>query len=318
MELLVVYPGSAAARPGAHARPRRVPVEGRRRRPRTPPRHEPPDGWAGAVVACDADPEGAWALCRALRKRDDAGRAAAACWSAARSWPTSSCATTCSTTSASRRSTRSRSRRGCATCCSRAAARREPEMVEYSGLALNLETYQASIEGRPLDLTYMEYELLKFLAQNPGKVFTREMLLSAGVGLRVLRRRPHGRRAHPPPARQARRGAGQPDPDRPLGRLPLRPEPLGLRSDQLRRAPPTPDRRTPACPCSLGWMWSRAQDLLRRDPTPDRTTTAPWCCRELAPARAAPSLNSFVPASWFGLYTSTHTIGTSASGIDII
>ena len=27
-------------------------------------------------------------------------------------------------------------------------------------------------------LTYMEYELLKFLAQNPGKVFTREMLLS--------------------------------------------------------------------------------------------------------------------------------------------
>ncbi|MGH9132431.1 MAG: winged helix-turn-helix domain-containing protein, partial [Ilumatobacteraceae bacterium] len=41
-----------------------------------------------------------------------------------------------------------------------------------------LETYQASIAGRPIDLTYMEYELLKFLAQNPGKVFTREMLLS--------------------------------------------------------------------------------------------------------------------------------------------
>jgi DNA-binding response OmpR family regulator len=53
-----------------------------------------------------------------------------------------------------------------------------PELVEYAGLVLNLETYQASIEGRPLDLTYMEYELLKFLAQNPGKVFTREMLLS--------------------------------------------------------------------------------------------------------------------------------------------
>ena len=34
----------------------------------------------------------------------------------------------------------------------------------------------------------MEYELLKFLAQHPGKVFTREMLLSARVGLRVLRR----------------------------------------------------------------------------------------------------------------------------------
>jgi hypothetical protein len=31
---------------------------------------------------------------------------------------------------------------------------------------------------RPIDLTYMEYELLKFLAQHPGKVFTRETLLS--------------------------------------------------------------------------------------------------------------------------------------------
>ena len=51
-------------------------------------------------------------------------------------------------------------------------------LVEYSGLVLNLETYQASFGGRPLDLTYMEYELLKFLAQNPGKVFSRETLLS--------------------------------------------------------------------------------------------------------------------------------------------
>jgi DNA-binding response OmpR family regulator len=52
------------------------------------------------------------------------------------------------------------------------------DLVEYGELTLNLETYQASIGGRPLDMTYMEYELLKFLAQNPGKVFTREMLLS--------------------------------------------------------------------------------------------------------------------------------------------
>ena len=53
-----------------------------------------------------------------------------------------------------------------------------PELVEYGGLVLNLETYQAAIDGSPLDLTYMEYELLKFLAQHPGKVFTRETLLS--------------------------------------------------------------------------------------------------------------------------------------------
>jgi DNA-binding response OmpR family regulator len=53
-----------------------------------------------------------------------------------------------------------------------------PELVEYGPLALNLETYQALISGRPLDLTYMEYELLRFLAVHPGRVFTREMLLS--------------------------------------------------------------------------------------------------------------------------------------------
>ncbi len=53
-----------------------------------------------------------------------------------------------------------------------------PELVEYGPLALNLETYQAAIAGRPLDLTYMEYELLKFLSSHPGKVFTREVLLS--------------------------------------------------------------------------------------------------------------------------------------------
>jgi DNA-binding response OmpR family regulator len=52
------------------------------------------------------------------------------------------------------------------------------DLVEYGDLTLNLETYQAHIGGRPLDMTYMEYELLKFLAQNPGKVFTREILLS--------------------------------------------------------------------------------------------------------------------------------------------
>src|SRR5437762_2770108 len=33
-------------------------------------RIEPEDGWSGAIVCADADPEAAFALCRALRKRD--------------------------------------------------------------------------------------------------------------------------------------------------------------------------------------------------------------------------------------------------------
>ena len=52
------------------------------------------------------------------------------------------------------------------------------EVLTHGDLSLNLETYQAAVNGRPLDLTYMEYELLKFLVSHPGKVFSRETLLS--------------------------------------------------------------------------------------------------------------------------------------------
>ena len=52
------------------------------------------------------------------------------------------------------------------------------EIIEHGPLVLNLETYQAAVSGRVMDLTYMEYELLRFLAARPGKVFTRETLLS--------------------------------------------------------------------------------------------------------------------------------------------
>jgi len=53
-----------------------------------------------------------------------------------------------------------------------------PEVIEYGPLEINVETYQAAVAGRVLDLTYMEYELLRFLAAHPAKVFTRETLLS--------------------------------------------------------------------------------------------------------------------------------------------
>ena len=52
----------------------------------------------------------------------------------------------------------------------------DQEVIEHGPLVLNLETYQAGIGGRALDLTYMEYQLLRFLATHPGKVFTRETL----------------------------------------------------------------------------------------------------------------------------------------------
>jgi len=60
----------------------------------------------------------------------------------------------------------------------RARAEEPHSVIAYGPLLLDLDTYQALIDGRPLDLTYMEYELLKFLAGHPGKVFSRETLLS--------------------------------------------------------------------------------------------------------------------------------------------
>ncbi len=52
------------------------------------------------------------------------------------------------------------------------------DLVTYGPLSLNVETYQAVVDGRALDLTFMEYELLRFLASSPGQVFTRETLLN--------------------------------------------------------------------------------------------------------------------------------------------
>ena len=44
-------------------------------------------------------------------------------------------------------------------------------------LALDIDTYRVTASGRPLDLTYKEFELLRFLASNPGRVYTRPTLL---------------------------------------------------------------------------------------------------------------------------------------------
>ncbi len=52
------------------------------------------------------------------------------------------------------------------------------DVVRVGGLELDLATYQVTVHGRPADFTYMEYELLKFLATHPRRVFTREALLA--------------------------------------------------------------------------------------------------------------------------------------------
>ena len=45
------------------------------------------------------------------------------------------------------------------------------------GLVIDFERYEVHVHGAPVDLTYKEFELLRFLASHPGKPFTREVLL---------------------------------------------------------------------------------------------------------------------------------------------
>lgn len=140
-------------------------------------RLEPDDGWSGVIVVADTRPEDAFSFCRTVRKRDVPLAPLLLLVSGAQLGDLELredlfddfCLAPFHPRELEARLKHLFWKQGGGT---------RPELVEYAPLVLNLETYQASVAGRPLDLTYMEYELLKFLAQHPGKVFTREMLLS--------------------------------------------------------------------------------------------------------------------------------------------
>ena len=50
--------------------------------------------------------------------------------------------------------------------------------IQTSGVVIDEASYSAKVHGRPLDLTFKEFELLRFFATHPSRVFTREQLLS--------------------------------------------------------------------------------------------------------------------------------------------
>lgn len=141
-------------------------------------RIQPEGGWGGAIVVAAQQPDGAWAMCRALRKGGDTISPLLLLISGRQLddlehrdelydefclWPFHP-------RELERRISHAQWRAG--------VGDKRSEVIEYESLILNVETYQASIDGNALDLTYMEYELLKFLASSPGRVFTREVLLS--------------------------------------------------------------------------------------------------------------------------------------------
>ena len=49
--------------------------------------------------------------------------------------------------------------------------------IRLGALAIDTESYRVTAQGRPLDLTFKEFELLRFLASRAGRVFTRPALL---------------------------------------------------------------------------------------------------------------------------------------------
>jgi DNA-binding response OmpR family regulator len=49
--------------------------------------------------------------------------------------------------------------------------------IRSGEVVIDEDSYTAKIKGRTLDLTFKEFELLKYLAQHPGRVFSRSQLL---------------------------------------------------------------------------------------------------------------------------------------------
>ena len=60
----------------------------------------------------------------------------------------------------------------------RAALERTGSKIQASGVVIDEASYSAKVHGKPLDLTFKEFELLRFFASHPSRVFTREQLLS--------------------------------------------------------------------------------------------------------------------------------------------
>lgn len=53
-----------------------------------------------------------------------------------------------------------------------------PAEIRAAGVVIDENSYTARVNGAVLNLTYKEFELLKYLAQHPGRVFTRAQLLN--------------------------------------------------------------------------------------------------------------------------------------------
>ena len=58
------------------------------------------------------------------------------------------------------------------------------EILKIDDLVVDIAGYEARLAGRRIELTHQEFELLRFLGQHRGRVFTREALLERAWGYR--------------------------------------------------------------------------------------------------------------------------------------
>lgn len=58
------------------------------------------------------------------------------------------------------------------------------EVLKIDDLVIDIAGYEVRIAGRRIELTHQEFELLRYLAQHRGRVFTREALLERAWGYR--------------------------------------------------------------------------------------------------------------------------------------
>lgn len=56
------------------------------------------------------------------------------------------------------------------------------EVIKIDDLVIDIAGYEVRLAGRRIDLTHQEFELLRFLAQHRGRVFTRQALLERAWG----------------------------------------------------------------------------------------------------------------------------------------
>ena len=86
----------------------------------------------------------------------------------------------------------------------RVSSEPEPsEILGYGDLELNTATYQVTLGGRPVDLTFMEYGAPPIFRGAPRPCVEPRAAAFSRVGVRLLRRRPNGRRPRPAPSCQA-------------------------------------------------------------------------------------------------------------------